>query len=127
MNSEKITILSELSELLEKLGMSRIEARALAYLVTCKSGVSKEIEHYAGLSQPEVSIAMKKFRKLGWVSEKTVQKMGRGKPPKFYELSVDGRRLIKDLTEKKKREIIELETALKRVNELIECNKALLA
>lgn len=75
-------------------GLRRAEALIAVYLNYVREATSREIEEGTGLRQPEVSIAMKTFKKKGWVKERERRTSGKGRPMKVYRLDTDLEHLI---------------------------------
>jgi predicted transcriptional regulator len=78
---------TKLVELLERNGLRRIEAKALAIFRDGQARTSMEIEHEAGLRQPEVSMAMPRMVGRGWFEVETVKAPGKGRPYFVYRLA----------------------------------------
>jgi predicted transcriptional regulator len=57
---------------LQSLGLSRNIASVIIYLIEAEEGSSRNIEMATGLRQPEVSIAMRTLREMGWITERDV-------------------------------------------------------
>ena len=102
-------------EILINLGLNKQVASTLVYLSKAGKAISKEIEAGAGLRQPEVSVAIKEMKELGWVKETDVKKKGKGRPMKVYELNVEFREIVKQIIEKKRQE---LEEEKRKIDEL---------
>lgn len=106
-------------DMLQSLGLPRTEATALVCLKDCKELRSLHIEHVSGLKQPEVSVAMRPLRERGWVNERSEKKnKGKGRPVKYYQLTVPFTEIIKALEEEFLKDNKEKLTALKRLREL---------
>lgn len=69
---------------LEDAGYSFNESKVLCWLLKNKKGVSRRIEHDEDLRQPEISVVMGKFEKVGWVIHRTIKKGKKGRPEKEY-------------------------------------------
>jgi predicted transcriptional regulator len=67
--------------------MSRNEATTMAYLMNVNEASSHQIEIGTGLSQPEVSLAMRLMLNQSWISVRLEKKSGKGRPVKIYSLS----------------------------------------
>ena len=78
-------------------GYPKNVARSLAYLLRVHNANSRDIELATGLRQPEVSIAMQKLRKIGWVKKDDVRKKGKGRPTHSYSLEVKPGYIIKQI------------------------------
>jgi predicted transcriptional regulator len=75
-------------ETLRNLGMARNVATMMAYLMNVDEASSREIEISTGLRQPEVSLAMRLMCNQSWVSARSENKPGKGRPIKIYSLMV---------------------------------------
>lgn len=87
----------EIAENLQKLGMGRISALALAGIRSLGTAKTKDLEKITGLRQPEVSIGIRGLMEPGWVSETEEKKIGKGRPNKVYRLKVDFNIILTDL------------------------------
>ena len=72
---------------LSYLGMPRIVATTMVYLINVDEASSQQIEISTGLRQPEVSLAMRLMRNQSWVSARSEKKPGKGRPIKIYSLT----------------------------------------
>ena len=72
---------------LSNIGMSKNVAAIMAYLMNVNESSAREIEISTGLRQPEVSLAMRLMRNQSWVSVRSVNKPGKGRPIKIYSLA----------------------------------------
>lgn len=80
--------LSKPIDLLERNGLSRIDARALSVFRDGRQRMSIDIESEAGLRQPEVSVAMSSLMGRGWFKQELVRKeTGKGRPFIVYHLA----------------------------------------
>ena len=59
----------EMIQCLRSLGIDRRAAQTLTYLASVPSATARQIDHGAGLRQPEVSLGLKYLRSLGWIEE----------------------------------------------------------
>ena len=57
----------EFIEGLQSLGVNRNAARLITYLKDMDESSSRDIEMATGMRQPEVSIAMRPLREMGWI------------------------------------------------------------
>ena len=106
-------------DMLQSLGLPRTEATAIVCLKDCKELRSLHIELVSGLRQPEVSVAMRPLRDRGWVNERSEKKnKGKGRPVKYYQLTLPFPEIIKVLEEEFLKDNKEKLTALKRLREL---------
>jgi predicted transcriptional regulator len=106
-------------DMLQSLGLPRTEATAIVCLKSCRELRSLHIELVSGLRQPEVSVAMRPLRDRGWIDERSEKKnKGKGRPVKYYQLTLPFPQIIKILEEEfiegNKEKII----ALRRLREL---------
>ena len=72
---------------LSNIGMSKNVAAIMAYLMNVNESSAREIEISTGLRQPEVSLAMRLMRNQSWVSVRSENKPGKGRPIKIYSLA----------------------------------------
>ena len=104
---------------LQTLGLPRTEATAIVCLKDCRELRSLHIELVSGLRQPEVSVAMRPLRNRGWVDERSEKKnKGKGRPVKYYQLTVPFPQIIHILEEEFLKDNDEKMIALKRLREL---------
>ena len=104
---------------LQSLGLPRTEATAIVCLKDCRELRSLHIELVSGLRQPEVSVAMRPLRNRGWVDERSEKKnKGKGRPVKYYQLTVPFPQIIQILEEEFLKNNNEKMIALKRLREL---------
>jgi len=109
-----------LVELLIKAGLHRNLAKVIAYLSNVKRAKAKEIERYADLRQPEVSLTMKTLKERKWVREREVKREGKGRPLKEYELIVDLKDIVRELVDTRRRELNELKAKLDELEKLLQ-------
>ncbi|MCD4704420.1 MAG: transcriptional regulator [Methanosarcinaceae archaeon] len=84
-------------QLLQTIGVPRIEAISIVCLLNGEELTSQDIELKMGLRQSEVSVAMSSLYERGWIeqrSEKTT--MDRGRPTKYYHLKVALQHIVQD-------------------------------
>ncbi len=87
-----------------KIGLKRNVAKVLTYLAGVEEATSREIEMGSDLRQPEVSIAMREIRKLGWISERDEKNPGKGRPYRIYKLNKSLPEIIQYLEGEKAKE-----------------------
>ncbi|MDI9396016.1 MAG: transcriptional regulator [Euryarchaeota archaeon] len=105
--------------MLQSLGLPRTESTAIVCLKVCNELRSLHIELVSGLRQPEVSVAMRPLRNRGWVDERSEKRnKGKGRPVKYYKLTVPFPQIIQILEEEFLRDNQEKMIALKRLREL---------
>ncbi len=106
-------------DMLQSLGLPRTEATAIVCLKDCRELRSLHIELVSGLRQPEVSVAMRPLRDKGWVDERSEKKnKGKGRPVKYYQLTVPFPQIVQVLEEKFLKGNTEKIIALRRLREL---------
>jgi len=94
----------KVEEAFQVLGLNRLEATVLTYLITKKRAYFIEIERETGLRQPEVSAAirgLKKFDVVGLMDERR-HGIKRGRPKKIAFLR-DVKKLMNFLRERKEK------------------------
>ncbi len=108
----------EFSYILMEIGLRRNVAKVLTYLAGVVEATSREIEMGSDLRQPEVSIAMRELRELGWISEKDEKNPGKGRPYRIYRLEKSLDEIIGYLEAQKLRDIEETMRRIERLKEL---------
>jgi predicted transcriptional regulator len=88
---------------LRSLGANRNAAKLITYLKEVEEGSSRDIEMATDLRQPEVSIAMRTLKDMGWISEHEVESPRKsGRPLKIYALCTIAEEIIEHYEAKKK-------------------------
>ena len=100
------------------LGINRNVAKLIAYFKDVDEGSSRDIEIATDLRQPEVSIAMRTLRSMGWISEHDVKSPGKGRPLKIYALRATIDEIIKHYEAEKTQESAQTIQAIQRLKEL---------
>lgn len=77
-----------LTDHLQRLGASRIEAMLVLHLLRHSQTSTAAIIEATGLRQPEVSVGMRDLRRRGWVATRTLPREGKGRPMHGYELAL---------------------------------------
>jgi predicted transcriptional regulator len=103
---------------LQGLGLTRTVASLITYLQDMKERSSRDIEMATGLRQPEVSMAMRTLREMGWVAEHDIKVNGKGRPQKIYALRLTIDEIIKYYEIEKSRESARTMEAIQRLKEL---------
>ena len=103
---------------LQNLGVNRNVARLLTYLKDLKERSSRDIEVATGLRQPEVSIAMRTLREMGWVAEHEIKGDGKGRPLKIYALRATIDEIIEHYEAEKAQESAQTMMAIQRLKEI---------
>jgi predicted transcriptional regulator len=111
----------ELVDSLILLGVGKAEARAIVYIQKKQPCTSRDIEFGADLRQPEVSTAVNKMIKKGWVKRKNQKQPdnGKGRPIHIYSIKKNIKKIIKEKTAEKEEELKKMKKQIKNVNKLI--------
>ncbi len=70
------------------------------------------------MRQPEVCIAMRTLRELGWISEREVKSSGNGRPMRIYALSTTIEEIIGHFEVEKDQESAKTSEVIQRLKEL---------
>ncbi|MCX8207103.1 MAG: ArsR family transcriptional regulator [Methanothrix sp.] len=108
----------EFSSILMEIGLRRNVAKVLTYLAGVVEATSRDIETNSDLRQPEVSIAMRELRELGWISERDEKNPGKGRPYRIYRLEKSIDEIIKYLEDQKLQDIERTMRQIERLKEL---------
>lgn len=108
----------EFSSILMEIGLRRNVAKVLTYLAGVVEATSRDIETNSDLRQPEVSIAMRELRELGWISERDEKNPGKGRPYRIYRLEKSIEEVIKYLEDQKLQDIERTMRQIERLKEL---------
>jgi predicted transcriptional regulator len=100
----------EVVDILASLGVDHKIAKVITFLAQVEEGKSTDIERGCRLRQPEVSVATKSLRELGWIQTEERKKGGKGRPVHYYKLQMPLPKII-DVIERDKRREIENELA----------------
>jgi predicted transcriptional regulator len=106
--------------LFEELGMPKNLAKTLLYVSQVDECRSLDIEHKTNLRQPEVSIAMQKLLKKGWIKKRDLRKKGKGRPVHIYKLNSPLDKILKDFEKEKIKEIESIKKDLTQLKGIIE-------
>jgi len=87
------------------------------YLKDLKERSSRNIEVATGLRQPEVSIAMRTLREMGWIAEHELKGDGKGRPLKIYALRATIDEIIEHYEAEKAQESARTMMAIQRLKE----------
>jgi len=104
------------------LGMPRNLAKTLVYISNVDGCRSSEIEHQAGLRQPEVSVAMQELNRRGWIKKQDLRKKGKGRPVHLYTLSSPIDKIVETFEKEKMKEINDIKKDLDDLKNLLESN-----
>jgi predicted transcriptional regulator len=103
---------------LQSLGINRNVASLIVYLQDMKERSSRDIEMATSLRQPEVSIAMRTLREMGWITERDIKGNGKGRPQKIYALRSTIDEIIGYYEEEKSKESARTMEAIRRLKEM---------
>jgi predicted transcriptional regulator len=103
---------------LQGMGVNRNVAKLITYLKDVEEVSSRDIEMATDLRQPEVSIAMRTLRSMGWLSERDVKGSGKGRPSKIYALRSTIEEIIEHFEAEKNQESTRTIEAIQRLKEL---------
>jgi predicted transcriptional regulator len=103
-----------------ELGMPRNLAKTLLYISQVDECRSAEIEHGAGLRQPEVSVAMQQLQRKGWIARRDLKKKGKGRPVHIYKLTSSIENIVSTFEKEKIKEIDSVKKDLSQLKDLIE-------
>lgn len=121
MRIETVQYLSEKEEelvtLLIQLGMNRVVALVLVFLLNIGKGTSKEIERGTGLRQPEVSIAVRHLKEFGWIDDTEFATVRKGRPIKIIKLVKSKDELVNQIQTDKKNEISKQSARVKQLRQ----------
>ena len=122
MRSSKVSVFDETDlefiEILRNFNISRNIASILVYLSSVEEATSKDLEIGSDLRQPEVSIAIRELKSLGWIDEREVQKEGKGRPMKIYKLAVSMPEIVVHLEKETMQEVQKLMEIIEKLKKL---------
>jgi predicted transcriptional regulator len=102
----------------ETVGVRRNVATIIVYLKDLDEVTTRDIEKGGGLRQPEVSIAMRTLREMGWIAERDIKTEGRGRPIRLYRLTASIEDIIGHYEEMKHTESFRAIEAIQRLKEI---------
>jgi predicted transcriptional regulator len=108
----------DLIEALEAVGVRRNVAIIIVYLKDLDEVATRDIEKGSGLRQPEVSIAMRTLREMGWIAEREVKGGGKGRPTRLYKLTMPIEDIIGHYEEEKRKESSQAMQSIQRLKEI---------
>ncbi len=99
----------QITELLVANGLDKVAARILACYATAEDDdelTAIDLEHYAQLRQPEVSIGTSYLIERGWLACRKRRKAeGRGRPINLSRLAMPMRDIVREIVRERNREI----------------------
>jgi predicted transcriptional regulator len=105
-------------EALQAVGVRRNVATIIVYLKDLDETTSRDIEKGSGLRQPEVSIAMRTLREMGWIAERDVKGTGKGRPTRLYRLTMPIDDIIGHYEEMKRNESSQAMQSIQKLKEM---------
>lgn len=110
--------MENVARLLVDLDVPKNSAKVLSYvLLKGVEAKTMEIEGKTGLRQPEVSIAVKHLRSLGWLSKKEIKKDAKGRPVHVYTVAMKPEELVEILDKQQKKKIEQIQQSIKKLKE----------
>jgi predicted transcriptional regulator len=106
-------------QLFARLGMPKNMAKTLLYLSQVPECKCADIEQFANMRQPEVSVAMQELRKRGWVKKRDLKKKGKGRPVHIYKPAMDLSEIWKSLEQEKLKEIESVKNDISKLKNII--------
>ena len=103
---------------LQSLGSNRNAAKLITYLKDVEEGSSRDIEMATDLRQPEVSVGHGDPWDMGWISERDVKGIGKGRPQKIYALRAIVEEILEHYEAEKNQESTRTIEAIQRLKEL---------
>ena len=94
----------EFADLLTRIGTKRNVSKVLVYLANTPEATSRDIERGTDLRQPEVSIAMADMMKQKWIVSRENKGDNKGRPVKYYKLSLPISDILDNIEKDKKAE-----------------------
>jgi len=94
----------EFADLLTRIGTKRNVSKVLVYLANTPEATSRDIERGTDLRQPEVSIAMADMMKQKWIESRENKGDNKGRPVKYYKLSLPISEILDNIEKDKKAE-----------------------
>jgi predicted transcriptional regulator len=98
MRQEKVQYFTETEEefidLLVQIGLKKNVARVMVFLAGNPQATTAEIERGTDMSQPEMSLAVKRLMELEWVRNREARSPSEGRPVKIYELAKSRKEIL---------------------------------
>ena len=102
------------------LGMPKNLAKTLMYISQVDECRSSEIERGSNLRQPEVSVAMQRLQKKGWIEKRDLRKKGKGRPVHLYKLASPLDNILSNFEKEKITQIESIKKDLIELKNLVE-------
>jgi predicted transcriptional regulator len=103
---------------LSSLGVHRNLAAAIIHLAAVDKATVKEVQASTGISQPEVSNAMRALQELGWLDVQEINTTGMGRPRKIYALNASLEEVVRHFEAQKLQESARTMRSIERLREL---------
>ena len=110
----------EIFQILGKIGLKPNEARVLVIFLRGKELTSREVERYADLRQPEVSVALTALSKRDWICTSSSITQSKGRPIKIFSLAQPAAEIIYQIKAGIQGEFSKQIAYVDRVSDLIE-------
>ena len=110
----------EVFQILGKIGLKPNEARVLVIFLRGKELTSREVERYADLRQPEVSVALTALSKRDWICTSSSITQSKGRPIKIFSLAQPAAEIIYQIKAGIQGEFSKQIAYVDRVNDLID-------
>lgn len=108
---------SNLAECLTAAGMSRNASKILVHMMSAGTQLSKDIERACGMSQPDVSLALKEISR--YLNVRKIHRMGKGRPHYEYKLSASPQKIFDDIAESERFKVVKIYSNLGRLSVLL--------
>jgi predicted transcriptional regulator len=92
----------ECIDLLVQVGLKKNVARVIVFLAGNPPSTTAEIERGTDMSQPEMSLAVKRLTELEWIRNREVRSASEGRPVKVYELAKSHKEILDAIHASKK-------------------------
>jgi predicted transcriptional regulator len=109
MRQENVQYFTETEEmfldLLVQIGIKKNVAKVLVYLAGVPQATTAEIERGTDMSQPEMSLAVKRLMELEWIRNHEIRTTSEGRPTKIYTLAKPKAEILETIERNKKNEM----------------------
>jgi predicted transcriptional regulator len=109
MRQENVQYFTETEEecidLLVQIGMRKNVAKILVFLAGTPRATTAEIERGTDMSQPEMSLAVKRLMEREWIRNHEIRSPNEGRPMKIYELAKSRKEILDSIHAAKKQQM----------------------
>ena len=121
MKESKVKVLDDeqFAAILQSLGMDHNIAILIAYLANAGEATSRDIVAAVGLCKSEVNMRIQDLRNENWISAREVKKVGKGRFPMAYSLTIPVVDIIKRLEDEKLGECAEAMENIQKLKDLV--------